>query len=728
MDKFPSHSFAVTRADLDDMIHEAGESFATVDRLDHPLFEKFKSLSMHSRPPEKQVRAVIPDFEHPDTLIALGCTNENGKWYVPEPNRSKYFKAPLTQDSVVIVYDLERGDIGFCGKDEFKSFYAYSDKYKAGTIEYVDPERAPKGEILEITKSATAEFWVLPQGTHVETSEGPVIIHPGEVLIKNEKNKVYKQTIAAILERYKEDPFSPASRDAFRMLEKFAKNDSQDATQEYSNLVKHTLEIDRNQVVINQLQGATGESVDLKTLRDQFTASNELIASLNAEMTPRLDAATFKERLVNARTLMREIIDTAKFDEHEKSVRLATIMAHLLPKTNNHQHLKGSVPKETLLKLAQGHGLDDTAQQKLLSAYEAGAKGFPDLDAFNQAYGVIAYPVRTPEDYRIAIHSILERANRSGQLTVEIRCSVIGQRDAEGKELDPEVATENILAAIKEAQGAIGEEAPQVGFTFLGYRGRDWKPEEVTEHARLATVFAERYPSTRFSFDIAGPEDTGYSPKYFKSAYDLLRTHNDAVRRGEKSVQNIGITTHAGETPRYDATNGSPGKPGYESIKEAIEMGVMRIGHGVQAVSDPETLDLLKKHDITVEICGCCNVNTIPINTEGMAIHPLQEFLRRGIKVTICTDNDTICNTGITGEYGLFLLSGHGEFMNWNTIKKVVVDGIQSSFITEDEKRRALDVYAYRIREIERLYRELNGAEVRIESDASGSGTLELAA
>lgn len=716
--------FRVGRKELDAMIPEAGESYATVDRLDHVLFETFKPISMHSRPPEKQVRALIPDFTNSDSLRALGCTQENGRWYVPEPNRSKYFKDPLSEDSVVIVYDQELRDIGFCGKNEFQSIYADTNEYNLGNIRYVDPSTAPKGTLLDVTKSATAEFWILPQGTRIETSEGQTTIGPNDILVKNEKGKTYAQTIKAMLERYKEDPFSPASRDAFTMLHSLEKN-AAISPEIHANLVQGFLKIDRDQVVIDQLRKGS-ESQSLRTLREQFTAANELIASLNAELAPRLDAPTFRERLENARALMQEITQSP-LDREGKSIRLAAIMTYLLPKTNNHQHLKGSVPKETLLELAHRHGLDKTAQQKLLAAYEAGSKGFPDLDAFNQAYGVIAYPVRTPKDYQVAVRSIIERANRSGQLAVEIRCSVIGQRDEAGNPLDPEKATENILSAIRESRGALGDEAPQVDFTFLGYRGRDWKPEEVSEHARLATIFAKRYPSMRFSFDIAGPEDTGYSPRHFKDAYNLIREHNDLVRGGDVA-QPIGITTHAGETPRYDATDGAQGKPGYESIKEAIEMGVMRIGHGVQAIHDRETMDLLKKHDITVEICGCCNVNTIPVNTEGLAIHPLQEFLRRGIKVTICTDNDTICNTGITGEYGLFLLSGHGQFMNWNTIKQVAVDGIQSSFITDSEKARAMAQYAYRLREIERLYRELNNEEASSLGENPEAPTFRLAA
>ncbi len=163
----------------------------------------------------------------------------------------------------------------------------------------------------------------------------------------------------------------------------------------------------------------------------------------------------------------------------------------------------------------------------------------------------------------------------------------------------------------------------------------------------------------------------------------------------------IGVTIHAGETPTYNE-----GKSGNESIEEALEMGANRIGHGVQAVSNLETLDHLKKSGATVEICGVCNISSIPLNTEGMAIHPVQELVNQEIPITICTDNDAICGTNITKEYAQFLLTGHSELMNWNNVKEVAKNGIKSSFISERDKEQALKIFNERIRIIERLVME----------------------
>jgi adenosine deaminase len=254
------------------------------------------------------------------------------------------------------------------------------------------------------------------------------------------------------------------------------------------------------------------------------------------------------------------------------------------------------------------------------------------------------------------------------------------------------------LRAIHTSCEDIGAEAPKIGFTFLGYRGRDWDPAEVVEHARLAISFAKKYPQKKFGFDIAGPEDTGYGAKEFQEAFDLIKDHNSKTWTGEIEAEQIGLTIHAGETPTYD-----DGNKGSQAVADAISLGVNRIGHAVQAISDPAVLELLQKNKITVEICGVCNISSIPLNADGLAVHPVQEFIYRNIPVTICTDNDALCRTSITKEYAQFLLTGHRELMNWNNVKRVAKNGILSGFISDSEKADALKIFGERIRVIEKL-------------------------
>lgn len=686
-----------------------------IDSINHELVRDRK-ISMLSAP--NRIEAFVPDLTaSEDELIGYGLEKEVGTdgevhWHVP--NR-EWFPGALTDSSILINYGTRKDgsrDLGFCSQEEFSNIYADSDKYNEGVVDYIKPAELEKWEIINATKCASGEFVIVPVGTDVVTQEGPVTVQPGQVLIINEaRGSIYATDVDQLLQRYVPDPSNPASSEAFGLMKDYRDTvgtDTDDGTlhqfmdDQFSGIDRDQKRYERHVVEVSP-----------DVLKQDYERARGMVKGLSGEVAPQLDALNFDEKIGQARDVLMEIYTDPELDETERADRLVAVMTSLLPKTNNHQHLKGSTPMGTLLELAEQHGFSEEKIAEIHKAYAEGEAGFKSLDAFNEAYGAIGGAIRTPADYQKAVSGIMTEAARSGQLTVEVRCSVIGQRDADGAPLSPENALMNLIEATDrtrtqlEAQGAT---PPEVGITLLGYRGRDWKPEEVIEHARIAVQFAEMYPERSFSFDIAGPEDTGFSPKYFAEAYRLLREHNERVDGGELQGEKIGITTHAGETPTYDKDPGSdePAKQGTGSILEAIEMGVNRIGHGVQAVHDPEVLKKLKEHDVCVEICGVCNVLSIPINTEGMAIHPIEKFIEEGIPVTICTDNDSICGTNINEEYMQFLFTGHGGLMNWTTLKEVARTGVERSFIGAAARDRALNEFSGRVRKIEKLLQEFS--------------------
>ncbi len=655
-------------------------------------------LSMLSKP--NKIKAMIPDLSLSDEkLKALGLEKEGEYWFV---SNRQYFPNPIGEDSIIINYGRKEDgtvDLGFCSQEEFQKIYADTKQYDQGEINYINPTTLKKGELVDATKCATGEFTLMPEGTKVKTNEGDVIVKTGQVLIVNEnKNSVFASDIGEILKRYVSDTMNPASKRSFDLLKKFEEDKKEKSPEELTVLFKELVSkfnlIERKTKLYKEYTTET----NIENLREDFKQAAEVVKGLDKEISSRINSLEFNERLVQAGKVLREIITNSSLTQEQKDIKISYVLIRLLPKTNNHQHLKGSVPMETLLERAKKHNFSEEQISAIKNVYNNGAEGFENLDEFNKAYGTIGSAIRNPEDYKAAIEGIIQEATRSGQLTTEIRCSVIGQKDESGNVLDPHVATENLLQAMQKTCEDIGKEAPKVGLTFLGYRGRDWKPEEVIEHARLAVEFAKKYPEKKFSFDIAGPEDTGYSPIHFKEAFDLIKEYNESVKSKKFNGEQIGITVHAGETPTYD-----DGGAGNKAIEEALDMGANRIGHGVQAITSLETLEKLKESGATVEICGVCNISSIPINTKGMAIHPVQEFINRDIPITICTDNDAICGTNITKEYAQFLLTGHDQLMNWNNVKEAAKNGIKSSFISDKDKIEALKTFDKRIRIIERL-------------------------
>ena len=97
------------------------------------------------------------------------------------------------------------------------------------------------------------------------------------------------------------------------------------------------------------------------------------------------------------------------------------------------------------------------------------------------------------------------------------------------------------------------------------------------------------------------------------------------------------FTLHAGEAA------------GADSVRCAIEMGARRIGHGVRAFEDDALLSLLKENQIPLELCPTSNRQTNVVS--DMKSYPLSDFVRRGLAVTLNTDNPAISSTTIANEF-----------------------------------------------------------------------------
>ncbi|MBT5346278.1 hypothetical protein HOJ01_03680 [bacterium] len=640
-------------------------------------------ISFISKPIEVQACKInLDDTE--ENLKELGLIKENGNWYVK--NR-KYFPNPVNKNSILIKYN--ENDIGHCSTKDFLAKYVNYEEFKQKNIKDIRKEDLESNKFAkQYTKYNNIYISLAESGTTLKSKEGNFSTQYGVIAVENHEDnyRFYEMETETFLEKYMPDPMNPISTLAYSIIKELQENnlDESKATFEiYLNKFRH---IDRD---IRSYQEYFSEYENTLDLREKYKHANMLVRELQTMYEGKMKNLTYKEKLRMAENLLIGLNEKSDINDFERQLRIKYILLYLLPKTNNHQHLKGSVPKDTVIELAKEKGLNI---DKIEKAYKKAANGFESLDEFSNTYATIARSIRHMEDYKVAINSIVEEAIKNEQLTVEIRCSILGLKDKEGNEITGWDAGEYIVNAIEEIK-VKKENCPKIGFTILGYRGRDWKPEEVDEHSRLTIELAKKYPDKKFSFDLAGPEDTGYPAIFFKDAFEAIYKYNETTT-GEK----IGITVHAGETPTYDE-----GKKGHYSVREGLQINSDRIGHAVRAVDDLETLNLLKADGATVEICGVCNVLSIPINTENHTHHPIDELIKREIPITICTDNDSICGTNIINEYALLLISGHKEVASWDTIIKIARHGIECSFITDNDKKEALETFEERVKNINHL-------------------------
>ena len=130
---------------------------------------------------------------------------------------------------------------------------------------------------------------------------------------------------------------------------------------------------------------------------------------------------------------------------------------------------------------------------------------------------------------------------------------------------------------------------------------------------------------------------------------------------------NIPTTIHAGEVLTRD-------------IKDVIKY-TKRIGHGIKIADSIELMNLVKEHDLLLEVCPNSNIDTK--NIDSYTNHPIKKLFNYGIKLCINTDNRTVSNISLTDEY-INLVNILG--FTYDDLVKMNLNAIDGAFISESEK------------------------------------------
>lgn len=88
-----------------------------------------------------------------------------------------------------------------------------------------------------------------------------------------------------------------------------------------------------------------------------------------------------------------------------------------------------------------------------------------------------------------------------------------------------------------------------------------------------------------------------------------------------------------------------------ENVREAINFGVQRIAHGIKIIDQPDILQLAMDKYVGFDMALSSNYLT-GVWTHSTE-HPVSYFLRKGLDVTIGTDDPVQCSTTLAREYAL---------------------------------------------------------------------------
>lgn len=283
-----------------------------------------------------------------------------------------------------------------------------------------------------------------------------------------------------------------------------------------------------------------------------------------------------------------------------------------LPKAELHQHLDGAVRPETAVELAAEIGIPLSLQdaRRRLIAPERCANQAELLTFFDLPIALL----QTAAALRRVTAELVADMADDGLRYAEIRWA---PRLHMERGLSVGDVIEAVALGIADAANRLGPATPLVGLIVTAMRSHP--PAANVELARIAATFGPPV----VGFDLAGPELEYPAPP-----------HAAAFRAAEAG--GLGLTAHAGEVA------------GAERVREAIDLGVSRIAHGVTAADDPEVVALLRERSVTLDLCPTSNVQAGIVT--DLAHHPLAELFRAGVSVTISTDDRTVSDTTLSGE------------------------------------------------------------------------------
>ncbi len=318
-----------------------------------------------------------------------------------------------------------------------------------------------------------------------------------------------------------------------------------------------------------------------------------------------------------------------------------------------HLHFDGSLLPRTILELAKEQGIQlPSKEPDELKLFLCAPQDCGSLNEYLEKFDLPLLVLQTEEAIRRGMYTLASSLKEQGMLYGEIRFA-------------PQLhvrkgLTQNrvVKAAVLGMQEALAGSFFQANLILCCMRGADNRGANL-ETVRTAASFLGRGAA---AIDLAGAEalyPTGDFGEIFAYARAL----------------GVPFTIHAGEAD------------GPESIRAALDFGAARIGHGVRAREDRELLELLKERSIPLEMCPTSNVQTKAVRSFGE--HPVLDYLRAGLFVTVNTDNMTVSDTTIEGEYQRL---SRELGMTEEEHRQLLYNAADAAFLTAEGRGRLKDV------------------------------------
>ncbi len=318
-----------------------------------------------------------------------------------------------------------------------------------------------------------------------------------------------------------------------------------------------------------------------------------------------------------------------------------------LPKVDIHRHFEGSLRLSTLSEIARMFSMDLPSDPDRLAPMVQMIEGKADPHRFLAKFGTLRKFYQSPSIIKRIAYEVVADAAMDNVKYLELRFSPQALAAQRGFALED--VTDWVIESVREA----AEDFNIVVNLIITLVRHDPMDQAI----RVARIAMDRKDHGIVGLDLAGDE-INYPADMFTGIFRTARQ------------EGLKITIHAGEWT------------GAESVRQAIvDIEADRIGHGVRATEDETVLAMLKERGIPLEMSLASNEQTACV--PSIVVHPLKELWKKGIKVTLNTDDPSICGVTMTDELAL---AADYQKMNFFCLYDLTWNALNAGFMSEKQR------------------------------------------
>ena len=318
----------------------------------------------------------------------------------------------------------------------------------------------------------------------------------------------------------------------------------------------------------------------------------------------------------------------------------------MLPKTELHLHLGGSVDAKTFVDLAGKHDLHiSTAYDEPEDLYD-----YDNLVDFLKKYSLISQSCRDKDDFHRITYECLSRCAEHGARYVELFFS---PEEHLKYGVSYQTILDGIIAGAKDAEKDTG-----VIYQLIPAINRELGPERAIQFVAMVCAY-RRDDIIGIGLDF---DESANPPEVFEEAFKL------ATKNG------LHKTSHEGEVG-----------PASNVVNSIDVLGCERVDHGYHIVDDIEHMERFAEEQILFTVCPVTTTVTTRWRDLDAEDHAIRLMADAGLKIMINSDDPPMLHTDLTNEY--MIMMDKLKF-GIEDIKTFILNGIDGAWLDNSTKRQ----------------------------------------